>query len=77
MLKCSEDNILLNYIPCAWNLTIGQWKWIFSGLTMAKRLLLQHWKDKCIGSFIQWIEDLITLATREQIGYRCRLHIDK
>lgn len=70
-LKFSEDNILLNYIPSIWNLTTGLCKWILHALPMAKRLILQHWKDKCI--FTQRIEDPITLATYERIAYRHRL----
>lgn len=44
---------------------------------MAKRLILQHWKTKCMAPFIQWIEDLVALATYELIAHRCRLYIDK
>lgn len=44
-------------------------------LSMPKRLILHHWK--CMDSFTQWIEKCITLATYEQIAYRCRTCMKK
>lgn len=44
---------------------------------MAKRVRLQHWKDKGMARFDQWIEELIALAIYEQIAYRSGLCMDK
>lgn len=40
----------LKYISTTWKLRAGQWKWVPSALIDAKRLVLQHWKYKCMKS---------------------------
>lgn len=76
-LKISEDNIILNYIPNIWGLTTGQHTWSFSFLKSAKRLILIHWKGKNMASFHQWINDMTTIASHEQIASRRRLCMDR
>lgn len=48
-------------------------RWGIRALNMANKLI--YCKDKCMAPFIQWFEDLIVVATQEQIAFRHRLCI--
>lgn len=42
-----------------------------------QKIVLPHWKDKFKTTITQWIENLITPATYEQVAHKYRLRIDK
>lgn len=56
-----DMHILPNYLPALWKLSEGQQRQTFCALTVAKRLVLKSWNDKCPPTFSQWRKDLMDL----------------